>query len=78
MPGIVTAEHTYGVVVGPGPGRLARPGAWLVHRDKLRVGGSRVGQVDSLHCGRPVSSGQSDQRQLRAFRWMRAWKDGGF
>lgn len=43
MPGIVTAEHTYGVVGGPGPGRLARPRAWLVHWDKLRVGGSRVG-----------------------------------
>lgn len=43
VPGIVTAEHTYGVVVGPGPGKLARPRAWLVHRDKLRAGGSRVG-----------------------------------
>ena len=43
MLGIVRAVYTYGVVVGPGPGRLACPWAWLVHRDKLRVGGSRVG-----------------------------------
>ena len=45
VPGIVTAEHTYGVVVGPGPGKLARPRDWLVHREKLRAGGSRVGPV---------------------------------